>query len=172
MSTYQDGIYLYDLTNPSNTTVYGFFDTHPQHGVNDNFSTNAYRGNWGAYPYLPSKIIIACDMQNGIFILDGDNTYKNSVVGMTEIDGIKSSMSIYPNPSKDYVELYIANQFNEDITYYLSDIYGNILEQNKIYCTELLFKQPINTSYLKNGCYFITVKGNQIQETKKIIIQN
>jgi choice-of-anchor B domain-containing protein len=172
MSTYQDGIYLYDLTNPSNTTVHGFFDTHPQHGVNDNFSTNAYRGNWGAYPYLPSKIIIACDMQNGIFILDGDNTYKNSVVGMTEIDGFKSSMSIYPNPSKDYVTLYIANQFNEDISYYLSDIYGNILEQNKIYCTELLFKQTMNTSYLKNGCYFITIKGNQIQETKKIIIQN
>lgn len=30
ISTYQDGIYLYDIFNPSNVNVYGYFDTYPQ----------------------------------------------------------------------------------------------------------------------------------------------
>ena len=38
--------------------------THPQGGGNvGNYFGNDYRGNWGAYPYLPSGIIIAQDMQ-------------------------------------------------------------------------------------------------------------
>lgn len=31
--TYQDGLYLYDISNPNITTMYGFFDTCPLHGV-------------------------------------------------------------------------------------------------------------------------------------------
>ncbi len=50
VSSYQDGLRLFDISNPSIPSEYGYFDTSPLYGVNDNFSTNAYRGNWGAYP--------------------------------------------------------------------------------------------------------------------------
>ena len=172
LSTYQDGIYLYDISTPANSTVYGFFDTHPQHGVNDNFTTNAYRGNWGAYPYLPSKIIIACDMQNGIFILQGDNTYNTSIVGLNESKKTNSQFSIYPNPSKNNFTIYIANQLNQTLSYCITDVSGKIIEENNIHSNESLFKQSINASHLTDGCYFITLKGSNINETKKIIIQN
>ena len=171
LSSYQDGIYLYDISNPSNTTIYGFFDTHPQHGVNDNFITNAYRGNWGAYPYLKSKIIIACDMQNGIFILDGDNTYKTTVE-INDIGKKSSVFSVYPNPSFGNITLYIANQSNKTISYSISDVFGKIIQESNFQVNENLFKQTINISHLLNGCYFITIKGAEISETKKIIIQN
>lgn len=171
LSTYQDGIYLYDISTPSNSVVYGFFDTHPQHGVNDNFTTNAYRGNWGAYPYLPSKIIIACDMQNGIFILEGDATYKNSIVGVNEHSLNNSNFSVYPNPSSSQITLYIANQQNEKIEYTITDMFGKTVQENSITSNAPIFNQTINVTSLSSGCYYVTLKGKKLNETKKIIIQ-
>jgi choice-of-anchor B domain-containing protein len=170
MSTYQDGLYLYNISNPANTTVYGFFDTCPLYGDNDNFSTNAYKGNWGAYPYLPSKIIIACDMQNGIFILDGDDNYKG-MVGL-KIPIVQSSQfSVYPNPANHEINFVIANQQNKTIHYSLTDVLGKIIIDETITINESFYKTTINTSHLTEGCYFITLKGSLINETKKIIIQ-
>ncbi len=174
ISTYQDGIYLYDIFNPSNTNVYGYFDTHPQHGTNDNFAGNDYSGNWGAYPYLPSKIIIACDMQNGIFILEGDNGYRSSV-GLEEKPGngkTASAFSVYPSPASDEVMLLIANQDKRILTYSICDVSGKILQSDKLATgNELLHKETIDTRALSSGCYFITLQGTNINETKKIIIQ-
>lgn len=170
MSTYQDGLYLYNISNPANTTVYGFFDTCPQYGDNDNFSTDAYKGNWGAYPYLPSKIIIACDMQNGIFILDGDNTYKGTV-GIEGSIIQNSQFSVYPNPAKHEINFVIANQQNKTIHYILTDILGKTIIDETITANESFYKTTINTSRLTEGCYFVTLKGSIINETKKIIIQ-
>jgi hypothetical protein len=171
ISTYQDGIYLYDISNPSNTTIYGFFDTHPQHGVNDNFSTSAYRGNWGAYPYLPSKIIIACDMQNGIFILEGDVNYTNPV-SVKENVKQPSTFSVYPNPASNEINFLIANQFRKTITCVITDMLGNVVLENSFIINDDFYKTVINTNSLKNGCYFVTLKGTNSNETKKIIIQH
>ena len=171
MSTYQDGLYLYDISTPAITTVYGFFDTCPQYGINDNFATSAYRGNWGAYPYLPSKIIIACDMQNGIFILEGDNNYKVKV-GLNEKPFAASAFSMFPNPASANINFTIANQQNKKIDYVISDVTGNIIEENIFDINSALYRTTIKTNHLANGCYFVTLKGDKLNETKKIIIQN
>ncbi len=172
ISTYQDGLYLYNISNPSNTTIYGYFDTHPQHGVNDNFSTNAYRGNWGAYPYLPSKIIIACDMQNGIFILQGDNNYNTSLVGVKEEIKQQSTFSVYPNPTSNELNFLIANQYHTTINCVITDMLGKVVLENTFIANDDFYKTSINVNSLKNGCYFVTLKGTNSNETKKIIIQH
>lgn len=171
ISSYQDGIYLYDISNPSNVQIYGYFDTNPEHGVNDNFSTNPYRGNWGAYPYLPSQIIITCDMQNGIFILEADNTYKNSV-NIREHANKESQFSIYPNPVVgNELTLLVANQAHQPLRCIISDMYGKIIIEQPIYSESTFYKTGIPTNTLSNGCYFITIRGVHIHETKKILIQ-
>ena len=170
MSTYQDGLYLYDISNPSITTMYGFFDTSPLYGVNDNFATSAYRGNWGAYPFLPSKIIIACDMQNGIFILNPDNNYKNTV-GINEKASPAPLFSVYPNPVKNELKISLINQENTLIKYSMTDVLGKIVETNSFTPNETLFKTTILTNHLNDGCYFITLQGANFTETQKIIIQ-
>lgn len=164
LSSYQDGLYLYDISNPANTTIYGYFDTQPQTG------TTNYSGNWGAYPYLPSKIIIACDMQNGIFILEGDNTYKGSV-GIKDQSAQSSMFSVYPNPAKDEIHFLIANQAHKNIECTITDVLGKIVYSETLNINDAFYKTTIQSSDLKNGCYFITLKGNHINETKKILIQ-
>ncbi len=70
LSSYQEGIQLYDISNPSSPTLAGYFDTYPQGGGNTgNWGSIPYKGQWGSYPYLPSKTIFALDMSNGIFLL-------------------------------------------------------------------------------------------------------
>ena len=157
-------MYLYDISNPSSTTIYGYFDTQPQTG------TTNYSGNWGAYPYLPSKIIIACDMQNGIFILEGDNTYQGSV-GIGEQSSQSSMFSVYPNPAKDEIHFLIANQSHKNIQCTITDVLGKIVYTESLNINEAFYKTTIHTSVLNNGCYFVTLKGNNLNETKKILIQ-
>jgi hypothetical protein len=71
ISAYQDGTQLWDISNPSSPVLAGYFDTYPAGGGNNNnWSGSAYNGQWGLYPYYPSKSIFALDRQNGIFIMN------------------------------------------------------------------------------------------------------
>jgi choice-of-anchor B domain-containing protein len=63
-SQYEDGLLVYDISNPLAPRWVAYYDTHPQ-----NTKYNRYYGNWGNYPWLPSGNIIAGDMQNGLFML-------------------------------------------------------------------------------------------------------
>lgn len=71
VSAYQDGLQLFDISNPSSPFLAGFFDTYPQSGGNNNTwpSGGGYEGQWGAYPFFPSKNIFALDQSNGVFML-------------------------------------------------------------------------------------------------------
>jgi choice-of-anchor B domain-containing protein len=62
-SYYTDGVTIHDVSNPSNMIEVGNYDTSP------GFSGGTFDGCWGVYPYLPSGLIIASDIQNGLFVL-------------------------------------------------------------------------------------------------------
>lgn len=67
MSNYERGITVLDITNPESPVEVGYFDTFP---VSD---SNAFNGAWGVYPFLPSGLILASDINSGLYILR-DNT--------------------------------------------------------------------------------------------------
>ena len=77
MSSYQDGLQLYNISSPSTPSLVGYFDTFYQGGGNNNnWTGDDYDGQWGSYPYLPSKNIFALDQMNGIFMLKS-HLYRN-----------------------------------------------------------------------------------------------
>jgi choice-of-anchor B domain-containing protein len=84
VSSYQDGLQLYDISTPSAPVLAGFFDTYPQGGGNINSYpfNDTYRGQWGCYPYLPSGNIFALDRFNGGFILS-THLYKGPYIQVT-----------------------------------------------------------------------------------------
>ncbi len=91
VSAYQDGTQLWDISNPSAPVLAGYFDTYPAAGGNNNnWPTGSanYNGQWGLYPYLPSKNIFALDRQNGAFVIN-THLYANP-----EINVIGNSSSI------------------------------------------------------------------------------
>ena len=65
-SYYTTGIQIFDVKSKGNIVNVGHFDTSP------NFSGPGSNGCWGVYPYLPSGLIIASDIENGFFVLNPD----------------------------------------------------------------------------------------------------
>ncbi|MCH2224403.1 MAG: choice-of-anchor B family protein [Crocinitomicaceae bacterium] len=61
-SHYADGVVIHDVTYPYNMIEVGDFDTYPT-------QTTGYDGCWGAYPFLPSGIVLATDITEGFFVL-------------------------------------------------------------------------------------------------------
>lgn len=64
-SYYRDGIIVNDVTYPYNVIQTGRYDSSPLTG-------NGFDGSWGAYPYLPSGLILNTDIQGGLDVLSYD----------------------------------------------------------------------------------------------------
>jgi choice-of-anchor B domain-containing protein len=64
VSYYEDGLVIFDLTNPQAPRRIAYYDTYP-----DNSDYTGYNGCWGTYPFLPSGNILASDISRGLYIL-------------------------------------------------------------------------------------------------------
>ena len=123
VSHYHDGLYIWDISDPSNPIVAGNFDTYlPE-------NHDSYRGAWGVYPLLPSGNILVSDMQSGLFVLSPLEN-QNSLITEKE-----KKISIFPNPFSNEVNFSFLN-LNVNVIMKVFDINGklvcekNILEPN------------------------------------------
>ena len=62
-SYYTSGVTIIDASDPFNLIEVAYYDT------SSGFSGGDFDGCWGAYPYLPSGLVLATDQQEGLFIL-------------------------------------------------------------------------------------------------------
>ncbi len=65
VSYYQDGVVVFDVSNPLSPFRVAYFDT-----SNNTSYSNGYPNVWGVYPYLPSGKIIASDQSTGLYVLE------------------------------------------------------------------------------------------------------
>ena len=68
ISYYEDGVQVFDISDPANVTRFAYYDTYP-----DNVQYNGYIGCWGVYPFFPSGTIVASDMNNGLIMMQIEN---------------------------------------------------------------------------------------------------
>ena len=66
-SYYKDGVHIVDAHRADILVEIGYYDTSPESGLGSD-------GCWGAYPFLPSGLILASDIGEGLFVLQP--TYK------------------------------------------------------------------------------------------------
>ena len=62
VSYYSDGCIILDATHPDNLIEVGNFDTFIP-------TSTGFSGAWGAYPYLPSGLILVSDIESGLYVL-------------------------------------------------------------------------------------------------------
>lgn len=65
VSWYTDGVVVIDANRPENMIEVGSYDTYEP--LNTGFN-----GCWGAYPWLPSGLVLASDIDYGLFVLRPD----------------------------------------------------------------------------------------------------
>ncbi len=63
ISYYTDGCILVDAAQPDNLVEVGNFDTFIP-------ASTGFSGAWGAYPYLPSGLVLVSDIGNGLYVLE------------------------------------------------------------------------------------------------------
>ncbi len=63
ISYYTDGCIIVDGSRPENLVEVGNFDTYIP-------ASTGFEGAWGAYPYLPSGLILISDIGNGLYVLE------------------------------------------------------------------------------------------------------
>ena len=66
ISYYQDGLQVFDISNPENPVKIAYYDTYMPE------NTGGYAGAWGVYAFLPSGNILISDVQSGLFVLEMD----------------------------------------------------------------------------------------------------
>ena len=166
ISCYQDGMHIYDISDPVNVKHVGFFDTYFQAGFNQGAYSQGYIGNWGVYPFLPSKTIIANDMMNGAFFLDASEVYATkSTTVATQSEIINDCALIYTIPASKYIQIKVKAQVEGKIQ--ICDPNGKIVF-SKRYTDEL--NEKVNTENFPNGLYVISIGGTECKVIKKILI--
>ncbi|MCB9169743.1 MAG: choice-of-anchor B family protein [Flavobacteriales bacterium] len=118
VSYYYDGYWLWDVSDPSNSQVIGYYDTYT--GPNG----NSYKGAWGVYPFLPSGHVLVSDMQGGLFVFDIDQA-----VAVRDHGGELPQVRTWPNPTTG--TLHVAPLFatNGHATITVLDVDGRTVLQ-------------------------------------------
>ena len=148
---YQDGIQVYDISVPSAPVRIGYFDTDTLTG------SGAYSGCWGAYTDLPSNVILASDMQNGLFVLEANNIL---TVGMEAAASPEQTSTVYPNPARN--NIFIDYGCDRDMPAVISvvDINGKTVlsRREKLWKGKNHFTVDVSPS--AEGIYAVTLSGN------------
>lgn len=105
-SHYRDGLTIHDVSDPTNIILTGYFDSSPLSG-------GGFNGAWGAWPYLPSGLILVADIEEGLFVLDA--TYKRAA----RIEGTVTEFGS-GNPLNDVQISISAANINEN-----TNLFGN-----------------------------------------------
>ncbi len=164
---YMDGLQIYNIENPASPVRTGYFDTDTTDGLNNNYNepNTAYRGCWGAYVDLPSKLILASDMQNGLFVLNAD-----IALGINEKNNsAKNKITIYPNPATNLISVNLQLKNADEVVFEVVDITGRKISSQKQRVAAGNTIKKIDTEQLQPGVYLLKVNGNAIQFSTKFI---
>ncbi|MBI2257376.1 MAG: choice-of-anchor B family protein [Flavobacteriia bacterium] len=75
-SYYADGVVVFDATNPRNLIQVANYDTYPGNSIH-------YDGCWSSYPFLPSGLVIAADITQGMFVFQVNYQKSARIEGFT-----------------------------------------------------------------------------------------
>lgn len=150
-ASYTAGLRILNISNPSNVTEIGFFDTHPES------NNTTFFGAWSVYPYFASGNIIVSDIDRGLFVIKESGTTLNTQ------ETRAFDFMMYPNPAKENTVISAGkNRLINKIEVF--DIVGKkILELTNI--NKKTFQLPV--AKLPSGMY--VVKINEATSQKLIV---
>ncbi|HIL66964.1 MAG TPA: T9SS type A sorting domain-containing protein, partial [Flavobacteriales bacterium] len=157
VSYYHDGLQIFDITDPNNPIKAGYYDTY----LPDNH--NGFAGNWGVDPLLPSGIILASDVQSGLFVLEFDYNPQSICEGDSILldtsyintDGIHISHALDSMGYADIIVMTLSTNMNTSSTQSIAINDGDsILLGGSFQTTEGMYTDTLLNQF---GCDSIVV---------------
>ncbi|MCO6462497.1 MAG: choice-of-anchor B family protein [Saprospiraceae bacterium] len=167
MSSYLDGVQVFDYSDPTDIKLRGYFDTHYQSQPGN--TTGDYDGAWSAYGLLPSKNIVVVDMTNGLFVLDGTKAYYPETNAVKET-AFAHKLETYPNPATREFQLKVPDLTNQVAEIKIFDITGKLVYQNIMEGHQLAYHK-FRVKYAP-GTYIVQLKaGKKIYSAELLVVQ-
>jgi len=145
-----------------------YFSTQP---VTAQTSTNAAGGNasgsGGSVSYSVGQVVYTTNTGTIGSVAHGvQQPYEISVETGIEVTEINLSVTAYPNPTRDFLQLRVEYQDFKDLSYQLYDMNGKLLQTKELIGTET----QIDFSSYTPATYFVKVtQGNRELKIFKII---
>lgn len=159
VSYYEDGLQIWDLTDPLNPVLAGYYDTFP---FNNNYG--GYWGCWGTYPFLPSNVVLASDRTYGLHVLSFDAN--PVVVSNDDLNHPTLDAHIFPNPSSGIFNIHIVNEQEQPYTFEVFDVSGKSLERFELNQN----RTQINLTSVPSGFYFGKITMDGKVKIEKLVI--
>ncbi|MFN4083251.1 MAG: choice-of-anchor B family protein [Bacteroidia bacterium] len=157
VSAYHDGVQVWDLKQPENPVRVAWFETYTETPK----IYSGFKGCWGVYPYLPSKRILASDLTSGIWLLSIDS----NLVGIKNIDFKNQSITAFPNPASNLINLNLGS--NQIIPNFIRLLNITASESYVAYKTAI---SGFDVSKIPNGLYILEVRINNQRFFEKVLI--
>ncbi len=136
-SYYSDGVVVFDASRPHNLIKVAEFDTYPTR-------TTGFDGCWASYPFLPSGIVLAADITEGLYISNPSYIHASYLEGEVRNETTNELLS----------NVKITIEGNEHIEFSKND--GK-------YATGIIGSQTKNVTFFKVGFYPKTLSINFLE---------
>lgn len=176
MAYYQDGLQVYSIKDPANPVRNGYFDTDTLNNASNNYP-DAYHGCWGAYVDFGANLILASDMQNGLYVLDASS----AMTGINNKRENNIAVRVSPNPMMEKTVIEIGNSMEYGTrnmghgTFILYDVLGNEVKRTQIAPSgNGNMRVELMREDLRAGIYFYKIyfeSGNKINAGGKVVVQ-
>jgi len=163
MSYYQDGVVVFDKSDPNNVKEIASYDTYPQNG-RGNYSP--WAGCWNVYPFFASGSIIASDMTNGLFVLKMDSV---SAIDSRDIYDNQLNIKILENPFHDHIDLNVNSEINQELSINIYDLLGKSLFANNYQCAEGKSTISIPWYSYPTGSILLSITSTTAVYSRKLI---
>jgi choice-of-anchor B domain-containing protein len=170
VSAYEDGVYMYDMEHPellsTNKTppIVGFYDTYPKNAVG---VYSGFHGCWGVWPFLPSGVILASDISEGLFVLKPQYN-----LGTVEWQSNIVQAKIFPNPFTSSVVVNIQTLSSEMVQLGIYTPEGKLISSQELVLqagqNELTLS---HVSSLAPGLYLLSIEGTSSVHIRKSLLK-
>lgn len=158
LSNYQDGLRIFNISDPQNPILTGYYDTYS--GTN---LAQGYNGAWGIYSFLPSGLVLISDMQTGFYVFD-----VSPALGVSSVENLPK-LEVWPLPAKDKIKVALPGLGEDQLRVQGMDgrtvLSFDLIGQNRGEVVEMIVEK------LPTGVYLIELKkGNLRLGIRKIIV--
>jgi len=168
VSYYEDGVVVFDISDPANPEKVAVHDTHPKNDDPnnlENYGYHGYAGCWGVYPFLPSGNIISSDFDAGLTLHELEEPV---VISTNELPTNINKFQIKPTPAGDFLTVTMESSEAEVVSLKMTDMNGRLVMATTSNIngaqTEIL-----DLSSLSAGMYFLSLSGKDHTATRKVV---
>ena len=165
--------YTYNTINAANNSV--------QFNASSSNSNYVYNWDFSDGEFSSESNPLHCFSNNNWYLVclnvsNGQSTdvFCNSVASGSQSTGISKVSSIenikvFPNPFKDNIQVELGANSYDKVVLILSDISGKTIESKTVDLIKGINTLQFETSQIGNGVYILTIKGDNINKSIKVI---